>query len=137
MTIFDIANLNNEYAIESLFRLVEEESGQSFNSLRAECAKANATEGRYSNELREKIAQVRRAIEGMDAYERVTRGRPTVFGYRLNTYGGLNLPWEVKSKLKEAIWKYVGIDKEKDKDSVGMSIWKSFYEGVFWTSHRH
>ena len=128
MTIFDIANFDQGYAVESLFRLVEEESGQSFTLLRSECAKANATEGRYSNELREKIAQVRRAIEGMDGYEQITRGRPTAFGYRLNTYGGLNLPWELKSKLKEAIWEYLGVDKEKDKDSVLGAIWKSFYE---------
>lgn len=126
-----------EILIRRIFSLVEQESGQDFSSLRAECAEANNREGRYPKELREKIARVRRAIEGMDGYEQITRGQPTAFGYRLNNYQGLNLPWEIRSKVKEAIWNYLGVDKDKDKDSVGMSIWKTFYEGMFWSSHRH
>lgn len=123
--------------LERIFWLVEQESGQKLSVLRVECAEANKIEGRYPKELREKIARVRRAIEGMDGYEQITRGQPTAFGYRLNNYQGLNLPWEIRSKVKEALWDYLGVDKNKDKDSVGMSIWKAFYEGMFWSSHRH
>ena len=131
MPILD--DYSGELLLRRLFSLIEGESGESFSSLRAECESANKLEGRYPKELREKIARVRRAIEGMDGYEQITRGQPTAFGYRLNNYRGLNLPWEVK----EAVWEYLKIDKDKDKDSVGMSIWKSFYEGMFWSSHRH
>ena len=135
MPILD--DYSGELLLRRLFSLIEGESGQSFSSLRAECESANKLEGRYPKELREKIARVRRAIEGMDGYEQITRGQPTAFGYRLNNYRGLNLPWEIRSKVKEAVWEYLKIDKDKDKDSVGMSIWKSFYEGMFWSSHRH
>ena len=71
-----------EMLLSRLFYLVEQRSRQSFPALRAECQAANKREGRYPKELREKIACVRRAIEGMDSYEQITRGQPTAFGYR-------------------------------------------------------
>lgn len=125
-----------EYIIGSILSVVEQRSGQNFEHLRSECLLANKKEGRYPKELREKIARVRRAIEGMDSYERITRGQVTALGYRLNTDQGLNLPWEIKSEIKAAIWGYLEIDSEKDKDSIGMSIWKAFYDGAFWSTHR-
>lgn len=125
-----------EILLRRLFSLIEKESGQSFSSLRVECENANRFEGRYPKELREKIARVRRVIEGMDGYEQITCGYPTASGYRLNNYRGLNLPWEIRFEVKEIVWEYLKIDKDKDKDSIGMSVWKTFYEGMFWSSHR-
>ena len=129
-------NLYSEFLLRRLFSLIESESGQSFSSLREKCESANKLDGRYPKKLREKIACVRRAIEGMDGYEQITRGRPTAFGYQLNNYNGLNLPYEVRGKVKEMVWKHLKIDNEKDKDSIGRSIWKAFYEGCFWAGHR-
>ena len=138
MTFFDLANIiNSSSTSDMMFKIVEEESGHSLFSLRKEIEEANKCNGRYPRQLREKIAQVRRAIDGMDGYEQITRGTPTALGYKLNNHRGLNLPWEVKSRLKQSVWQYLLIDEEKDKDSIGVSLWKSFYEGMFWTAHRH
>ena len=121
-------NCSGDILLSTMFRTIEIKSGQSLAALRAECEKANRVEGKYPKKLREKIACIRRTIEGADGYERITRGRPIAFGYRLSNERGLNLPWDDISRLKDSVWKYLCIDKNKDKDSIGMSIWKSFYD---------
>ena len=108
MSILDVQFDNySELILRRLFLLIEDESGQPFTFLRAECESANKSEGRYPKKLREKIACVRRAIVGMDSYEQITRGQPTAFGYRLNNYNGLNLPLEIRGKVKKIVWEYL------------------------------
>lgn len=116
---------------------IEEWSGQSFLEIREECQRQNKQDGRYTKQLREKIARVRWVIEGMDGYEQIANGTPTAFGHRLAGERGLDLPWDERQKIKDLVWAYLCIDREKDKDSVGASIWKGFVFHTFWASHRH
>lgn len=123
--------------VDQLLTLVEYRSNESFDSIREQCLAENKTEGRYSNALREKIAKVRRVIEGMDSYEQVRNARLTYTGCVIDRSTGLNIPYEAKCALKDMLWKYMEIDVEKDKDSLGRSLWKGFYEGMFWAHYKH
>ena len=123
--------------IDGILTLVESHSGETFDSIREQCLAENKTEGRYSNALREKIAKVRRVIEGMDSYEQVRNARLTYTGCVIDRSTGLNIPYEAKRALKDMLWKYMEIDVEKDKDSLGRSLWKGFYEGMFWAHYKH
>ena len=103
------------FSVDQIMLYVEQRTGLSFVSLRAECEAANKQEGRYPKELRAKLAKIRRVIDGADGYEQVTQGYATATGYRLNGDRGLDLPWEVKSALWKALREKLAIKVEKIK----------------------
>ena len=131
----------DDFSLDPFARLIviriEQWSGQSFSVIRAECERQTKLEGRYTKELREKLAKVRWALQGMDGYERISHGCPTAFVHQLANVRGLNLPFEERQKIKELVWAYLGIDPEKDKDSLGASLWKGFVFHSFWATHKH
>lgn len=122
--------------VDQLFTMIESEARVSFADIRQECSEANQRAERYPNSLRKKLASVRQVLYGLDGYEQITQGRPTAFGYEIDRSQGLDISWEAKSALNKLLKEYLQINSEKDKDSIGKSIWKAFYEGAFWTAHK-